>query len=211
MSEVVLVVFARAPQRGRVKTRLAAEIGEVRAVQAYARLLGLALVRASRWDGPRAIACANAASLDYFQALPEASGFHCFMQEGADLGTRMRLALQRALAWAPAAVLMGTDVADLGETDLPDARSALSHADVVLGPTADGGYWLLGVRQDHPALFDALPWGTARVFSQTLQRCVGLQVRVLPMRSDVDDARALDSCRLPAGPALPEVRDADPR
>ena len=205
MSEGALVVFARAPVRGKVKTRLAAEVGEVRATRAYAALLGLALARAACWEGPRAIACADSASLDYFKALPQAAGFHCFPQEGADLGGRMRSALQRALAWAPAAILMGTDVADLGEADLEDARTALTQVDVVLGPTADGGYWLLGVKADHPALFEGPHWGTPRVYAQTLQRCAGLRVRALPIRRDVDDARALAASLLPEVLALPDA------
>ena len=205
MSEVALVVFARAPVRGKVKTRLAAEVGEVRATQAYAALLGLALARAACWEGPRAIACADSASLEYFKALPQAAGFHCFPQEGDGLGPRMRLALQRALTWAPAAILMGTDVADHAATDLPAARAALALAEVVLGPVADGGYWLIGVKADHPALFEGPHWGTPRVYAQTLQRCAGLRVRALPIRRDVDDARALAASRLPEGLALPDA------
>ena len=188
MTDAALVVFARAPIEGQVKSRLAATLGTAQATRVYAALLALALRRAAAWDGPRAIACADEPGLAYFRELPLAAGFDCFLQEGADLGTRMRAALGQGLASAPAAVLIGTDVADHAPEDLPTARRMLGEADIVLGPVADGGYWLIGVRGDQPALFQGIPWSTAQVLSATLARSAGLSVRLLPVRHDVDDA-----------------------
>lgn len=205
MKEAAVVLFARAPARGRVKTRLAAMAGVAAATRAYSALLGLALARAASWPGPRAIACADEDSRRYFAGLPQAAGFSCFEQEGADLGARMRAALRWGLAQAPGAILIGTDVADHAPGDLFSARAALAKSDVVLGPVADGGYWLIAVHEDRPALFADVPWSTPRVFSRTLQHARGLSVQVLPMRRDVDDAAALAACPLPWALAVPEA------
>ena len=188
MTNAALVVFARAPIEGRVKSRLAATLGAAQATRVYAALLALALRRAAAWSGPRAVACADESSLAFFRNFPATAGFDCFLQEGADLGTRMRAALRQGLASAPAAVLIGTDVPDHSPEDLPAARALLGEADVVLGPVADGGYWLIGVRGDHPTLFEGIPWSSAQVLSATLARSAGLQLRLLPVRHDVDDA-----------------------
>ena len=85
MQETALIVFARAPQPGRVKSRLAASIGEHAAAEIYARLLGHALALAADWTGPKIIAAADAAAMTYFESLPEAAGFLVIPQIGDEL------------------------------------------------------------------------------------------------------------------------------
>ncbi len=190
VARTALIVFARAPRLGAVKTRLAVGLGASGAVDIYAALLGHALRLAAQWPGPRYLACADVPSQIYFQQLPAAASFNVVLQQTGDLGTRMRAALADALACHASALLMGSDVVDNHLEDLRHAGAHLQGAcDVVLGPVADGGYWLIGMNRDQPTLFESLPWGTAQVSAQTLQRCAtrGLVVRELPLRHDIDE------------------------
>ena len=184
-----LIVFARAPRLGAVKTRLAAGLGASGAVDIYAALLGHALGLAGQWPGPRYLACADPPAHAYFAQLPAAASFALVLQRGRDLGTRMRAALADALACHPSALLMGSDVVDNQLADLLAAGAHLQGAgEVVLGPVADGGYWLIGTKLDQPTLFQSLPWGSSQVYADTLQRCraLGLSVSELPLRHDID-------------------------
>jgi len=189
MGETALIVFARAPQPGRVKSRLAASIGEHAAAEIYARLLGQALALAADWAGPKIIAAADAVAMAYFASLPEAAGFRVIPQVGDELGARMLAAFERALADAPAAILIGSDIVDAETSDLLAAATCLAaRDDIVIGPAADGGYWLLGMKSAQPQLFNAMVWGCAEVARLTEARAVGagLHVHQLPTRHDID-------------------------
>ena len=189
IQETALILFARAPQPGRVKSRLAASIGEHAAAEIYARLLGRALVLAADWPGPKIIAAADSAAMTYFASLPEAAGFRVLPQIGNDLGTRMLAAFEGALAAAPAALLMGSDIVDAETSDLLAAASCLTaQDDIVIGPAADGGYWLLGMQSNQPGLFNEMVWGSAEVTKVTQARSeeAGLSVHQLPTRHDID-------------------------
>ena len=89
-------------------------------------------------------------------------------------------------------MLCGTDVLDSSRDDFEQALQRLRNGtDVVLGPVADGGYWLLGVREDHPALFKDIAWSTSRVFEQSVAACSHLSLYALPVRHDLDRGRDL--------------------
>ncbi len=189
MQETALIVFARAPQPGRVKSRLAASIGEHAAAEIYARLLGHALALAADWTGPKIIAAADAAAMTYFESLPEAAGFLVIPQIGDELGARMLAAFERALADAPAAILMGSDIVDAETSDLLAAAICLTaQDDIVIGPAADGGYWLLAMQSSQPQLFKEMVWGCAEVTKVTQARSAESDLRVhqLPTRHDID-------------------------
>jgi glycosyltransferase A (GT-A) superfamily protein (DUF2064 family) len=90
-------------------------------------------------------------------------------------------------------VLIGTDLPTLTTADLEAAFSAFSRSSLVLGPAADGGYWLIGLRSFRPGLFTGLPWGSADVLARTLGRAAreGLEPALLPLRNDLDRHRDL--------------------
>ena len=192
-----LIVFARAPEAGVVKTRLAAELGDAEALRLY-REMGTAVVaQATRgaWqctvaftphDGAPTVRAWLGDALDY---VPQVAG---------DLGERMGQAIRSALSHgADRVVVIGTDCPELESGDIVSAFDALDEADVVFGPATDGGYYLIGVRGDHPALFERMAWSAPDTLAVSLDRAAqaGLVVRLLGLRSDIDTAEDLRAWR----------------
>lgn len=197
---VALGVFARAPDGNGVKTRLASTLGAAAAARLYARLLErtLDLARAAEVES-RAIYVDAPSSVAWFTRFPD---FAVRVQEGVELAARMATALGEMLATHDAALVIGSDLADATASDLTRAARWLrTAAEVVLGPTADGGYWLIGTRGVRPALFAGIAWSTPRVYAQTVTRIAEqrLHWRALPLRHDVDTAA--DLAHLAASPA----------
>jgi len=195
-----LIVFARLPVFGRVKTRLAAVVGAPRALDAHRRLLAATLrtaraaqvgEREFRFDaGEGAPAPGRASTLC---ARLAARGWSVAPQRGADLGARMHHALAAALSRGEHAVLVGCDCPVLTPADVDEAFDTLEDADAVFLPAEDGGYALVGLSRPLPVLFDAMPWGTAQVMAATLERSRAAGVRSVTLRTvwDVDVASDL--------------------
>lgn len=185
---VALIVFARAPLAGTVKTRLMPALGAAGAARTYERLLEHALcVAAAAPVTARAIHVDASASLPWFATR---RGFDLQVQTPGDLGARMAQACAQALVHHRRVLLMGSDLADITAADLALADAWLARdAEVVLGPVADGGYWLIGLRASHRELFDDIAWGAASVYTATVARIArqGLCWRALPLRHDVDE------------------------
>ncbi len=195
-----VVVFARAPVPGQVKTRLIPTLGPLRAAALHRRLTRETLAKAmASGVGPVTLAGHPSAAHPFFACCAARYGVALMGQEGADLGERMGEALKRALDRAPMALLVGTDCPPLTVEDLRAAAGALGRgADAVLAPAEDGGYVLIGLRRHNPELFSGIPWGSARVFRETMERLERLNWRVacLPERWDLD--RPEDLARLQA-------------
>ena len=184
MDERQLAVFARAPLLGKVKTRLAGEVGEAEALRAYGCLLQGALHRLQNLACPR-ILYADGAGLE---ATAVQYGMQLRRQSGADLGARMAGAIDECLGSASAVALVGVDIPGLDANYVEEAFARLATADLVLGPTEDGGYCLIACKQRAPELFTDMRWGGAEVCAQTARRAetMGLVVAFLPMLWDVD-------------------------
>jgi len=184
-----VIVFARAPVPGQVKTRLAADLGPEQATRIY-RQLGRSTVDALR-DGPWTttvhVAPADERSIESVRSWL-GRDVRYRGQTNGDLGTRMTAAIEEALMRAGAVCVVGTDILDIEESTLARAFSALGDQDVVLGPATDGGYYLVGMTRPHPALFRDIPWSTEQVLELTLDRAraEGLSVATLEPRTDVD-------------------------
>jgi rSAM/selenodomain-associated transferase 1 len=198
-----LIVMAKAPLPGRVKTRLAATIGPDAALAAYRAMAATVLAAADASGLPTTIAFAPATTEGHDAVtglggptrryVPQASG---------DLGARMAHALEQALAeGAQRAVLVGSDLPLLTAGLLRRAEAALKSHGTVLGPATDGGYWLIGCTREGfvPTIFTDMPWSTPAVAALTLARltAAGRTTRVLPELPDCDEAA--DLARL-AGP-----------
>jgi len=188
-----LVLFARAPFEGVVKTRLIPALGAAGAARVYAVLLAHALAVAGAAPlAQRYLYVADRAAFDYFSTHEPARDFTLAMQSAApDLGQRMHAACAEVLRGHAHVLLMGTDLVDIKAEDLALAAQWLaSDAELVLGPTADGGYWLVGLRTADSALFHGIQWSTGAVYVQTVERLARAQRawRALPLRHDVDDA-----------------------
>ena len=191
-----LVLFARAPVAGQVKTRLIPALGAGGAARVYAALLShaLAVARAAPL-APRFLYAADRAASAYFRTHAAARDFTVVEQDPSpDLGQRMHMACAEVLRMHPRVLLMGADLVDNTGEDLAlAARWLADDAEVVLGPTADGGYWLIGLRAADAGLFRDIAWSTGAVYAQTVARLARSRRawRALPLRHDVDDARDL--------------------
>jgi hypothetical protein len=210
MSARRVLVFARAPVPGRVKTRLAPVLGEEGAAALHRRLVRRTLAIAlAALPGPGAVElwCTPDTRHPFFTGLAAELGVRLRRQVGSGLGERMSGALRAALAETGPAVLIGTDCADCGAADLDTALTALeAGSPAVLGPALDGGYWLLGLLRWSPRLFDGIDWGSARVLDQTRAALAELGWRwtELAARRDVDrpaDLAGLPRDLLPRPPA----------
>ena len=167
-----LLIFAKAPVPGRVKTRLAGQLGSRGAAALYKKLLRrtLSIARAARLCSVE-LWCAPDGRHGFFIACRREYGVRLRRQCGGDLGRRMNQALNRTLAAHRFAVLIGGDCVSLGAAELRAALTRLATGrDAVLGPARDGGYLLVGLRQPRPALFRGIAWGTPAVLAATRRR-----------------------------------------
>lgn len=189
-----LLVIAKQPTPGQTKTRLTPELSPEQAAALYECLLAdtLDLVRRVRGIQPM-IAFLPAEAQAYFAAL--APDFALVLQEGADLGERLDIALTGRLRQGYSrVVIMNSDGPSLPVAHLVEAFAALSNgADVVLGPSDDGGYYLIGVRRPAPRLLREVRMSTPTVLAETLALAAeeGLRVKLLPAWYDVDEAADL--------------------
>ena len=187
-----LLLLTKAPEPGKVKTRLAAFLGADAAAGLYEKLLHDCLEMGVAADlCPVEIWCSPSTDHVFFQRCRERYCTDLHLQIQGDIGQRMSHAIMSALRRAEYAVLIGADCPALTADDLEAAFSALKQgADVVLGPAEDGGYYLIGMRNHHPGLFANIPWSTHEVLAATEMhlRAQGLNWRLLPVHRDIDTA-----------------------
>lgn len=190
-----LLVFARAPEPGRVKTRLVPVLGDAGAAQLHERLVRRTLRTARRAGiGPVHLYCAPDRAAAFFH--PFAARLRLHDQHPGDLGERMHAAFRRALRRHRQAILIGSDCPALRPGDLRAAAGALRGARAVLIPAEDGGYPLIGLRRTSPRLFRGMPWGTAAVLARTRRRLAQLHWRGRELRRLWDVDRPADVARL---------------
>ena len=204
----VLLVFVKEPRPGAVKSRLAATIGPDRAARVYQALADEEIRRtAPRGDEfARQFVFSPPGARDRLAAwLP---GETLVEQSDGDIGERMAHAFEQAFArGARRVVLVGSDVPSLSREDVREAIETLDDQDVVIGPSTDGGYYLLALKRADPGLFEGVPWSTPQVLTATLDRAVrlGRSVRVLHTLADVDTAEDLAAGWSRIAPLLPEA------
>lgn len=197
MAQTRIIVFLRAPQPGFVKTRLAAAIGAEAACAAYRQMVEqvLPVVRAVRLPTELRFTPDDAREEIKAWAAP---GWETQPQGAGDLGARLTRAFEAAFAsGASRAIVIGTDCPSLAASDLRAADRALRRCDLVVGPAADGGYWLIGLCRPAPGLFDAVPWSTDQVLGVTLHKArqLRLSVELLRILEDIDTAEDWDRVR----------------
>ena len=185
-----VLVFARTPEPGRVKTRLIPAIGPERAARLHLAMTRRTVTTAvSAGVGPVELWCTPSTDHPDIDAIAGEHDLAVCLQPGGDLGERMRSALGSRITGSGAAVLIGTDCPTLDAEDLRSAARALaSGADAVLGPARDGGYYLIGLRRAVPEVFSDVAWGEEQVLARTREnlRSLGWRWRELTLRADVD-------------------------
>jgi rSAM/selenodomain-associated transferase 1 len=189
----LIVLFARWPRLGRVKTRLAAELGEAAALAIHRAMLEDTLARLERIRGEGWAESSVLWADDPMagQDLLEHLGRHPdqALQEGSDLGERLARAIEEALGEGRrAVVIIGSDSPTLPDLRLREALEALAAADLVYGPCPDGGYYLVGARRPVPEAFGGVPWGGGEVLERSLAgaRAAGASTLLLATHADVD-------------------------
>ena len=191
-----LIIFAKLPQPGGVKTRLGQSIGMEQAAKIYKEFAEHAFCIAEE------LSVNDVAVHLYYEPMSDEESIRswvkhsfCFTaQRGTTLGERMRNAFHDVLErGAKRAVIIGTDVPELEGSNVADAFALLDENDIVVGPSVDGGYYLLGMKPPAKDLFDNIEWSTKTVFDATMTKinAMGLSSAVLPVVHDIDNEEDL--------------------
>ena len=180
-----LLIFIKNIEKGKVKTRLAATVGDDRALEIYQALLEHTRKIATAIDVER--------YLFYSQFIEEndewsKEDFQKVVQTDGGLGDKMAAGFQHAFQHHKKVVIVGSDCASLTEKIVQDAFDILENKDFVIGPAIDGGYYLIGMRQFFPEIFQNIEWSTDAVFPDTVGIIEGMDKTygLLPELSDID-------------------------
>ena len=184
MSKNRLIIFTRNPELGKVKTRLAASIGDKKALKIYTFLLNKTKEVTLNLPCNKVVYYSvkirqnDLWSANFYEKEP---------QKGNDLGERMENAFKDAFAKGYEKVLIiGSDLYDLTPKHIHEAFETLKNNDVVIGPAKDGGYYLLGMKTLQTTIFKNKKWGTATVRKETLKDLQNASIHVLEELNDID-------------------------
>jgi len=201
MTQNLLIIFAKYPEPGRVKTRLAAELGDAEAVRVYRACAEMVLAETDSPGGSAGYDVALA-----FWPPEKINEMRLWIgpeikiapQQGHDLGSRMQHAFAVGFTGGyEKIIIIGADCPAVTQELISKAFVLLDSQDAVIGPAADGGYYLIGLRHTMSALFDKISWGTELVCNQTLAHCRALNITcaLLPELRDIDRIEDLDYYR----------------
>ena len=183
-------LLAKYPEAGKVKTRLARDIGSEGAARIY-RIIAERIFHNTFPDKDDGFG-----RIFFFSPQADARRFESWIpgekllpQRGRDIGDIMWNALKDLFdSGASKAVIAGVDIPDLDKTIIRDAFLKLEDVDVVIGPAEDGGYYLIGMKAEHPEIFQGISWSTGKVFDETVRTIerMGLSYSTVKTLSDVD-------------------------
>lgn len=182
-----LIIFARNPRLGQVKTRLAKTVGDIKALEIYKQLLQ------HTHDITMALPCdkyvfyADGITQD---DIWEHNTYSKLAQSGNDLGIRMQAAFETLFNQGYQHIcIIGSDCYELTSGIIQQAFDTLQQYTTVIGPSADGGYYLLGLSRMQPSLFTNIEWSTNKVLEQTVDACIIADCphTLLPLLHDIDD------------------------
>ena len=188
----LLIVFIRNAELGKVKTRLAAKIGNAKALKIYEKLLDHTYAITKATDYLKLISYSEEITSDELWMEPE---FEKTTQHGNDLGDRMSNAFSNAFeSGYKRVVLIGSDCYDLKAHHLKTAFESLESHDYVIGPALDGGYYLVGMKRPDNRIFRNKSWGKSTVLSETFKELDAENVFLLEPLNDIDTLEDLKSC-----------------
>lgn len=199
-----IIVFAKAPVPGKVKTRLTGKLSAQQAAALHQQLVSRTLDMVTQSGlADVELWCAPDESHPFFQQCRQRFPIALFKQRGDDLGERMFNAMSDSLTRADYCLIVGTDCPQLTPHHLEEALQQLKAGrDCIITPALDGGYVMLGLRRIDPRLFSGIRWGGDSVFSSTIERLkqLGWQWRQQTPLADIDrpeDIHLLDHIELP--------------
>ncbi|PJZ36925.1 transferase [Leptospira levettii] len=181
-----LIIFAKQPIQGQVKTRLARTLGDQTTLNIYQNLLQITQDITSKLNISKTV---------YWDQIPNHTniyfqdGYSFKVQSQGDLGKKMKDAFREEFDESFGKILIiGTDCPYLTKEIFEDAYRALEKSNIVIGPAKDGGYYLLGMNRFYPSLFEGIPWSTELVFDLTIKKIkeLNLTFSVLPALNDID-------------------------
>lgn len=191
LDKSLLVIVAKAPIAGKVKTRLCPELTPMQATELYRcfiedRLTEIALIKGL----DLAISFTPESSADYFTPFMT-NGYKLFPQRGKNLGERLNnIFIDKSAEGYKAISIVDSDTPDLPRAIVQKSIEWLTtgHNEAVFGPCVDGGYYLVGLREPQPELFQDIPWSTSAVLQKTLEYAdqKGIQTKLLPLWNDLD-------------------------
>ncbi len=196
MTKKRLIIFVKNPIEGEVKTRLASSIGEKKALVVYQQLLKITA---------KAVENVNAEKLVSYSGYIEESDdfdeqrFEKTIQKEGDLGEKMKHAFKSSFDNGfNRTVLIGSDCPEISKSLIDEAFKELAEADSVIGPSEDGGYYLIGLSRFMPEIFDNVEWSTSSVFLSTIKTLddLGATYRVLKKLNDIDTESDLNESDL---------------
>ena len=184
MNKNLIIVFVRNPELGKVKTRLSKTIGDSAALKIYMSLLNHTESVLNLITADKVVYYSEGIQ---FNDLWSALHYQKKLQRGSDLGARMEHAFETAFQdLYEKVVIVGSDLYDLSPTHIENAFEALENHDLVIGPSLDGGYYLLGMKELHSAVFKNKLWGTDAVLKSTLKDLKQQNVKLLEVLNDID-------------------------
>jgi len=190
MADKLLIIFARNPVQGKVKTRLAQGIGDEEALKIYHELLDFTIEESSKVSADK--------TLYYSDFLPEQnlnSDFELTLQSGEDLGERMKNAFSEGFKKGYGRIiLIGSDSFEIDANDIQKAFFMLNDKDTVIGPATDGGYYLIGLKAPFEPIFTNKPWSTNVIFKRTYLELMlyNKTIALLEEKSDIDTMEDLE-------------------
>lgn len=185
-NSTALIIFIKNPQLGKVKTRLAKSIGNEKALNIYQQLLQITHSVCLQCNFKRYLFYSN--FIDRTDNWAE-KDFLKHQQIGDDLGQRMQHAFEFVFKLGHhKAIIIGSDCPTIKPQHLQNAETILNNKDVVFGPSEDGGYYLLGMKNAIPKLFENQPWSTELLLQNSIQKLKQLQLshHLLPVLNDID-------------------------
>lgn len=182
----LLLIFVKNPEKGSVKTRLAETVGDEKACQTYRKLLDYTIEVAGQVKAKKQIWYSS--FIDDSDGLGGA-GFEKKLQQGSNLGERMAGAFKQGVEEGFKKILIiGSDCPGISAEIIENGFDRLNQYDVVIGPSEDGGYYLIGSKEFIPQIFIKIPWSTENVFPETIRilQNKSLSYSQLPALNDID-------------------------
>ncbi|MEO5892325.1 MAG: TIGR04282 family arsenosugar biosynthesis glycosyltransferase [Ferruginibacter sp.] len=191
-----LIIFAKNPEMGKVKTRLAATIGNEAALAVYHQLL-LHTVSATEYLPVDKFVFYS----DFIQEEDVWTTEYYLkeLQQGIDLGERMKNAFASIFQKGYEKIaIIGTDCPGVNAGIIMNAFAYLQYNDVAIGPAEDGGYYLLAMNKLHPEIFEGIRWSSGEVLKATISKCDALQLKhyLFPVLNDIDEEKDLQTFKL---------------